>query len=208
MFKYAILSTILLTSLFARENPFFPKEGEPDLPYTTNQITTFYPLKQSSISVPNTARILQKVTVTYKNLDGTIDEKSIDLNNTIDWHLPIFISQSYGSQGRVQAKPKKEHFLKIKGTNFITLYKSAKSMKLVTNDKKIRDFLLVKPHRIVIDFKRNTDFGSFVKSFKKSIFKSIKIGTHEGYYRVVIELDGVYDYQIKTTRSGYFITLK
>ena len=72
----------------------------------------------------------------------------------------------------------------------------------------IRNFILVKPHRIVCDFKRQTDMRSYVKKMpKKNIFKSIKMGTHKGYYRVVIELDGYYQYKLKTIKEGFIFTL-
>jgi len=91
---------------------------------------------------------------------------------------------------------------------FISFYAEAKKLKVVTKDKLLRDFLLVKPHRIVCDFSRQIDIRSYVKSIKKPfLFKKIRVGTHKGYYRVVIELDGYYQYKVKKTSSGYIFTL-
>ena len=97
MIKVFAVIFLFLISLHARENPFFPSDGELDLSLTTNQTADYQPLKQATITLPSTARVLQKVTISYKNLDGTIEEKSIELQNSIDWHLPLFISQSYTS---------------------------------------------------------------------------------------------------------------
>ena len=206
---------LLSISLLARENPFFPLNSELDIPLTTNKIMKAPMLKRATLTLPSTARELQSVTVKYKNLDGSIDEKKIDIDNSIDWHLPIFVSQNYSLEAELQAnksqgnnKKKIKKFKKLASLKFISFYVNAQSMKIQTKDKMLRSFFLVKPHRIVCDFKRETDLRSFEKkSPKNNIFKKINIGTHSGYYRVVIELDGHYKHLIKKTMSGYIITL-
>jgi len=214
MIKLFLAFLLLPLFLFARENPFFPVDNSQDIPLTSNKVEKAPPLKRATMTLPSTARILQSVTVEYKNLDGSIATKKIQLNNALDWHLPLFISQNYCSASEsVQAKKqrtiqKKVHFAKIASLPFITFYADVKKLKITTKDKLLRDFLLVKPHRIVCDFKRQTDIGSYVKQVKiKSNFKKIRIGTHKGYYRVVIELDGYYQYKIKKTATGYLFTL-
>ena len=199
---FLLLLTLLLSSL-ARENPFFPEGSALDLPLTTNQVNKAPQLKRATIKLPSTARVLQSISVKYKNLDGTISEKSIELDNSIDWHLPLFISQNYEINENKKVSFKKVAFLK-----FITFFIAKKKMRIVTKDKLIRNFLLVKPHRIVCDFKRNTNFRSYVKNISSvEGFKKINIGTHNGYYRVVIELDGYYKYKINHTKKGYLLGL-
>ncbi|MEN4053822.1 MULTISPECIES: AMIN domain-containing protein [Sulfurimonas] len=204
--------------LFARENPFFPIDTAENIPLTSSKIEKAPPLKRATLTFPSTARILESVTVEYKNLDGSIATKKIQLHNAVDWHLPLFISQSYyepsteGKQSVIVKKkkrpaPKKAQYKKIVSLNFITFYAYGKKLNVVTKEKLLRDFLLTKPHRIVCDFKRETDIGSYVKSIKHSLFKKIRVGTHKGYYRVVIELDGYYQYKVKKTSSGYLFTL-
>jgi hypothetical protein len=204
--------------LLARENPFFPVDNAEDIPLTSNKIEKAPPLKRATLTFPSTARILESVTVEYKNLDGSIATKKIQLHNAVDWHLPLFISQSYATSDtetkrysqtkKRKTAPKKAVYKKIASLPFITFYAEHKKLKVVTKDKLLRDFLLVKPHRIVCDFKRDTDIRSYVKSVGKgSYFKKIRVGTHKGYYRVVIELDGYYQYRVKKTASGYIFTL-
>jgi len=71
---------------------------------------------------------------------------------------------------------------------------------------------MVAPHRIVLDFK--TDKEIEIKNSVKekndecNIFKEIRMGNHDGYYRVVIELDGHYRYNLKKIAEGYLIDLK
>ena len=214
MIKTLFIFTLLLCSLNARENPFFPSVGEKDIPLTSTEDRTKSPLKRATITLPTQARILQKVTIEFKNLDGSLESKSIKLDNSIDWHLPIFISQSYSTSLSSAPMPKKKiKEIKTKYTNIasikhLKLYSSAKKLKLITDDKIIRDFLLVNPHRIVIDFKKDTNIKSYIKKSPKNIFKEVRIGNHKGYYRAVIELDGLYRYDKKKISNGYLLELR
>lgn len=205
MIKVFLITIFLFISIAARENPFFPSDGEKDIPITTNTDESLSKLKRATIQLPSYARVIKKVTIEYQNLDGSIENKSTELDNSIDWHLPIFISQSYNEQ-TISKKTKfsYKNIIKIKDAGF---YISKNSLKIVTKDKLLRDFLLVQPHRIVMDFKKEASFRSYIKKIPDSIFTKIRIGNHSGYYRVVVELDGFYRYRLKTIPSGYLITV-
>lgn len=204
-----LLIPIFLT---ARENPFFPVDNAEDIPLTTNKIENTQPLRRATIKLPSTARTIESVTVEYKNLDGSLSTKKIQLHNSIDWHLPLFISQNYAAspEKRTYTTNKKRvlNYKKLASLPFISFYADGKELKIVTKDKLLRNFLLVKPHRIVCDFKRETDIGSYIKKISSnSLFKKIRIGTHRGYYRVVIELDGYYQYKLIDKKGYYLFTL-
>jgi hypothetical protein len=206
--KQLLLLGLLVIFLHARENPFFPSQGEEDLPFTSNDIQNFEPLKRAALSLPPHARVLQKVTVEYKNLDGSIESKTINVNNAVDWHLPIFISQSYVDTVSVLPKEQQEDSHSFVGEiAFAKFYEKKKSFKILTSDKLIRNFLLADPHRIVIDFQKDATLKSFIKKNPKSIFKTIRVGNHKGYYRVVLELDGAYRYQMNIENDGYSFKL-
>lgn len=217
MIRVYIFLLFVQLSLAARENPFFPVDSAQTIPMTSNQVKYAPMLQRATIALPSTARTIESVTIAYKNLDGSIAKTSIELENSVDWHLPIFISQNYDNTPQVtkQAPAKKTYkkiqkatYKKIAGLAFIHFYVEDKKLKIITKDTMIRNFILVKPHRIVCDFKRQTDMRSYVKKMpKKNIFKSIKMGTHKGYYRVVIELDGYYQYKLKTIKEGFIFTL-
>jgi len=212
--KVFLITVFLFISISARENPFFPSDGEKDIPVTSNIDKSLPKLKRATIQLPSYARVMKKVTVEYQNLDGSIENKSIELDNSIDWHLPIFISQSYTEQitktpivqKNILKKTKLSYkkIIKIKDAGF---YISKNNLKIVTKDKLLRDLLLVQPHRIVVDFKKDANFRSYIKKIPDSIFTKIRIGNHSGYYRVVIELDGFYRYRLKTIPTGYLITV-
>ena len=219
MMKFLLLLLIIpLSLLFGRENPFFPVDSVEAMPLTSNQIEKAPPLKRATIVLPSTARTLESVTVEYTKLDGSIGTKKIQLHNSVDWHLPLFISQNYGASPEVSRvinkkvsnkSVTKQLFKKVAALPFIKFYADAKELKVLTKDKLLRSFLLVKPHRIVCDFKRQTDIRSYIKHLPKPyLFKEIRVGTHKGYYRVVIELDGYYQYKVKKIKSGYIFTLR
>lgn len=204
---------------FARENPFFPLKDEHDITITSNEDFTIPPLHRATITLPSTARVIEGVTIRYKTLDGAQHTKTVELQNSIDWHLPIFISQNIAdgentqktikSKKKVKTKKQKRKFVKIASLPFISFYEKEHELKIVTDDKLLRDFLLVTPQRIVCDFQRDTDIGSFIqKAPLASFFTKVRIGTHKGYYRVVVELDGFYSYSVKKIHNGYMITLK
>lgn len=213
MFRVVLYILMLFTTINARENPFFPSEGEKDIPYTSTDVQSYEMLQRASIEFPSEARVLQKVTIEYKNLDGSIVEKSIELGNAIDWHLPLFISQNYAQKSvvvepKVQKKSPKivwNTLATIEGTKFLA---QNKSLKIVTKDAMLRHFLLPAPHRVVLDFKREASFRSYTQNNKNSVFKVIRVGNHSGYYRVVIELDGTYKYKIQKKSDAYLLELE
>ncbi|MDD5401143.1 MAG: AMIN domain-containing protein [Sulfurimonas sp.] len=218
MIRILFISVLLLLVLDARENPFFPSGGEKDIPISSNENRSKEPLKRAAIALPAQARILQKVTLEYKNLDGTVENKSIELDNSVDWHLPVFVSQNYSEISKTaqsedkhdknEVKQKDSTYKTIASVKDLSLLSSGKSLKVVTTDEVLRNFLLVHPHRIVIDLKKDEDVKSYVKKDSQNIFKEVRIGNHEGYYRVVVELDGYYRYDFKKVSDGYLIELK
>lgn len=201
----------LCLSVQARENPFFNVD-EANMPITSNQNMQKEPLKRVSLSFPSTARVIESVTVKYKNLDGTQETKKLMLNNTIDWHLPLFISQTYSPVKEKKTRKiiqKKKIYKKLYSLPFISFYQNQKSLKVVANANMIRNFLLVHPHRIVFDLKQNLEMRSFSKKLlQNKTFTKIRIGNHKGYYRVVIELDGYYSYSLHKNKNNYFFNLR
>ena len=211
MIRILLIAFLLTLTTQARQNPFFPTKGEVDIPFTSNAKTTLDSLKRATITVPSTARVIKKVTIDFVNLDGTTSTKSINLNNAIDWHLPIFVSQSIGevnSVKKVKVSTKKaKKYTKLFSLDFIKFYTKGKELKIITNDFMIRNFLLTSPHRIVLDFEKDLDMKSIFKNFKSRYFKKISFGVHKDYYRVVIELDGHYRYKKEVRKKGVSIYL-
>ncbi len=197
--KNVLLSFLIVTSLLsARENPFFPAEGMKDLPVSSNVASKRSSLERAAITLPESARILKKVTIKYQNLDGSLESKSITLDHHVDWHIPIFISQSYGnsSSKKQQTRSHKIAAPSKPITPFVHYRIYGNTVELQSADTVIRDFVLVNPHRVVVDFKRNSNEKSKMLQLKQAPFTGIKYGNHGTYYRVVVVLDGKYHYNI------------
>jgi len=203
---------MLFVSLFARENPFVSTQNGA-MPLSSKKEISIDPLKQASITLPSTARVIQSVTVEYKNLDGSQKSKKILLNNSVDWHLPIFVSQSYDLQKQKRQKKRTVHksatsYKKLLSLKFIKIYQNGKSLKIITKNKIIRDFFLVKPNRIVLDIQQNIDIRSHEKELSNNlIFTNIRVGNLEGYFRVVVTLDGYYTYKLSHKNNTYVFKL-
>ena len=204
MVRVFIFVFFLAMSLCARENPFKPVISLEKIGAATNVKPNRENLKEIDIKVPDSARVLKKVTIEYQNLDGSISSKSVEVDKNIDWHYPVVLSQKRGVKqvgkkaSRQKIKPLILHPLK-----FLTLEVSKNSILFVTNDKKIRDFILLKPYKIVIDFKRDASFYTKSVDIKKAPFEKITLGNHNGYYRAVLLLDGSYKYKLTKTLKGY-----
>ncbi len=237
MIKTLLIILLFLSALDARENPFFPSTSETDTPFTSNEDRSKEPLKRATISIPAEARVLQKVTIEYKNLDGSIQTKSIELDNFVDWHLPIFISQSYSasiSNSLAPEQKSKKNSTKIVSAEAnstaihtkkdenktekiskkskisagsISFVVDGKKIKILTKESMIRNFILTSPNRIVVDFSTTVDVANETRKVSSTIFKTLKIGNNGDYYRIVIELDGNYRYTQCKVDGGYEFTL-
>jgi len=198
--RFTFFFLITLVSLYGRDNPFFPTDpNEKQIPFT-NTVETLKPYSTQEISLPNTARAIKGITIKYQNLDSTIRYEQLELNNKIDWHEPFVISQKYSP-----VKDKKKKTSPAINAKFIKFKPLGKSLKIVTKDKILRNFMLTSPHRIVMDFSRDTSFKPKDYRIDKAPFKKIRMGNHDHYYRVVVELDGAYKYKLQLNEKDYTI---
>jgi len=203
---------------FARDNPFAPVENIAKFTQVVKQDNHF---KKADFSLPDNARVLKKIDVYYQNLDGSISRRVVNIDREIDWHNEFVLVYEKNLKEKkkistpVVAVPKnmqsdvvKRQIKNFKYKNFISFKVAKKRMIIFTKDSKIRDFMVDKPYKIVIDFKRDTNF--LTKTFRVNLppFVSIVLGNHDRYYRVAIELDGQYIYNIKKDKGEFIITLK
>lgn len=202
--------TVILTSLLqARENPFFSAEDTKGLPVSSNRSKDFEPLKRAAVNLPDSARVLKEVTVQYQNLDGSLATTSIALDHSVDWHLPIFISQTFSTDEKVLKKKvttTRATYKLIADLDEALFYQAGNSMRIKTSDKLIRHFMITRPHRVVMDFEKEANFRSRSKDISDKPYKKIRMGNHDGYYRVVIELDGQYHYKIVSEDDAQVLT--
>jgi len=181
------LIVLLAVFLFARENPFEPVITPQNIIKVKPQFFT-----KAKVYLPKDARVLKKIIFVYQNLDSDIKQKEVLINKDIDFHSPIIVLH----------KPKPVGMKKYKLTSFLTLYIKNRNILLKTKDRLIRHFFLVKPFRIVLDFKRYSNFPTIKKYISKEFLQKVVIGAHRSFYRVVLYFDANYQYKLTKTPEG------
>ncbi len=214
----------LLTLIFARENPFVPSDIIKKFEAASNEKSIYPPFDLVKVSLPSDARILKEIVIKYQNVDGSESFKTISVNASIDWHNPIIITQKRQmvlkdfNQSKIaknqsqkenrENKTKKTSISKSFSLNrFLNIKIDGKKIYIFTKKRKIRDFMVIKPYKIILDFKTLEDVS--YRSVKTSLpfVKKVVVGNHIGYFRVVFELDGNYKYLIKKISGGYLLLL-
>lgn len=235
-YRLGVVLVCLSTLLLARENPFTSAINPSDIGKATLIKEEKVEFDTAKITLPSSARILKSASVAFQNLDGSISEEIIAINKEVDWHYPLVL---HSQKPIVVEKPidivaekapseaskkelKKEDIQTIKQDNIsikslsrvvlnesIELEIEENSIKIYTKDKKIRDFIVSKPYKIVIDFeKKGSSFTTKTAAFSKAPWVSASLGNHDGFYRIAIVLDGQYRYGISSIENGYLIGLK
>jgi len=206
------LLILIVLSVAARENPFEAISTSKTIGKATYKKDIIENFTSVKVQLPSTSRILKSVEFHFQNLDGSIESKKIKIDKKIDWHDELVVKKLaddlYPPDTPVLSAPKKNKIKKITFKNIIIFSLDGKSLQIQTKDKKIRDFLVSDPYKIVVDFKKEVSFYTKVYNLKTKYFKSITIGKHSGYYRVVIELDGKYLYSKEKVKDGYIFRLR
>ncbi len=231
MFKVLWLVLSLLIVADARENPFVSFSA-------TKNVTTHITEERADFNgtihtLPSSARILKSVTLTFQNLDGSIGEDVVGVEQNVDWHKPIVVEYKKSAEESlplppvakkesiksvkqepekiVQSTPKLQQEAKVENFQLndkISFTLGENEIRLFNKDIKIRDFLVTNPYKIVLDFKKDGVFSTKTISFQKAPFVSATMGDHDGFYRIAILLDGQYRYALEAFDGGYVIRLK
>ncbi|TQR30304.1 AMIN domain-containing protein [Campylobacter sp. MIT 99-7217] len=183
---------------------------------------------KQAVKFDSDARILKSITINYIALDGTEKSLNFDINKSIDWHdefsfsklkpapavSAIFdVSVTKPQDTNPQANESNQT-LNIelpldsgKLNDVISFANYTNRIKLATKDEMVGNFTIGNPSKIILDFQNNSTFPTKTLDFDKSPFKKIVFGSHKGYYRIVIYLDGKYNYRLEKDASGYVLYL-
>ena len=237
MQKILWLFLSLAVMIEARENPFETGMSPQSTTQIKDERTHF---TSTTLTLPSSARILKSASVTFQNLDGSISEEIVAIEQDVDWHLPLILSSQKIDakvtapmiatpetkkpvEKKVVAAPapvKEEKAVSIaltanvnadstfKINDDISFFINQNEITIFTKDSKIRDFLIADPYKVVIDFKKESTYTTKTLEFKKAPFASATLGTHDGFYRIAILLDGQYRYDLQAFNGGYIIKLK
>ena len=226
--KRVILLASCVMVLLARENPFVPDDINATTLNSTNISQNSPKLDKIIAKFPSDARELVSATFNYKSIDGSIKQNSIDINASFDWHDDIIISsQSPVTNETTTDEQTKEAAAKkaapkllsvspkieppldsVSFMDFIKFDIFNSKIEIINQDRLIRDFIINKPDKIVMDFNKNSEFNTQTIKVHKGPLKKITIGAHKGYYRVVLFLDGNYHYGLRQSGNGYTLTLR
>ncbi|WP_157141621.1 glycoprotein CgpA [Campylobacter coli] len=209
---------IFISLLNAEENPFKSEQ---------NMSMIMPPdFQKEDIKFNSNARVLKSVSFNYINLDGSEEVLNVDINKSIDWHdtytlvrtkspdpskvfdVSVTIPEKNSSKQESNSTANIEIPLQVaKIYDFISYAVYKNKIKLNTSDEMITDFSVGNPSKIVIDFRSKMISPTKNIRLSNSIFKRIDFGSHKGYYRLVIYLDGTYNYNIQKDATGYMINL-
>jgi len=239
MQKILWLVLSLAVILEARENPFETNMSPQVVGQTTQIKDERTDFNSTTLTLPSSARILKSASVTFQNLDGSISEEIVAIEQNVDWHLPLILSSKKidantptpialpvntpetkkVTEKKVVVAPKEENSAsliiptKTEGNTFkltddLSFFINQNEITIFTKDGKIRDFLIADPYKVVVDFKKESTYTTKTLEFRKAPFISASLGTHDGFYRIAILLDGHYRYDIQAFNGGYIIKLK
>lgn len=202
--KYSFyLSLLLLTSLIARENPFFPLDASQKQKVTSNAPDARPKMGTLSYTFPDQTRVLKEITFTVQNIDGSFEEKKLLVDQSIDWHRPVVISQ-----GGVSTQSAATKSTSVANFGFVQLLSEGKTMSIKATDTIVRHFALSNPNRIVIDFKHNGRFERESKALNAAPYLNVELSNHGEFARVAITLDGRYSYSLSNSSGLISITCK
>lgn len=196
--KKIIFMFFIFCMVFGRENPFEPVVNPKDASENSIQDSKAY-FEAFDFKLPTTARILKSVSVSYQKIDGSIETKTFDIDQSIDWHYPLSLSQ--------------KNAIVSEKTNYYTI----KPFEFFIQDNRLyihtkapiqRNFILPTPYRIIIDIDRKSPSINDSIDVSKKYFSKISIGTHDKFYRIVITLDGQYRYKIDKEDQYYIISVQ
>lgn len=89
----------------------------------------------------------------------------------------------------------------------IKFFVSGGVIQVETKDK-LKEHLAVKnPTRFVLNFLSDSEFPTRRQILKLAPYHEIRVGSHKGYYSVVIELDSPARYKITPFDNGYTLVL-
>ncbi|MBR2495102.1 AMIN domain-containing protein [Helicobacter sp.] len=192
-----LLCVLVLTSLHARENPFEPVIQPKEDNFIQKNAKD--PFRDLDFKLPSTARILKSITITYQNIDGTIGTKTIPIDESIDWHYPLLLTQ----KGAILNEDVR--YWTIKPFQFFT---QGSKFYLHTSSAILRSFVLPSPYRIVLDMEKKDETPSGSVQLGVKYFTKASLGVHKDFYRLVITLDGQYPYEISRDGDYYIISVR
>lgn len=203
MKKTLLLSSLLITTLFARENPFFSLSEGSSLPISSEINDHKPPLTSMTYNFPNNSRLLKDVSFTLQNVDGSFETRKLEIDQSIDWRSPLVLSQS-NAQIHSSATENKSS----SNSSFIQFVNSGNQMSLISKKSMLRHFTLSDPHTVIVDFKYAGVFEPYQKELSSRPYTKVKVTNHGSFARVILTLDGPHVCNVSKTDQGASVICK
>jgi hypothetical protein len=204
MNKILLLSSLVVTSLLARENPFFSLSEGGSLPISSEKNEHKPPLTTMTYNFPNNSRLLKDVSFTLQNVDGSFETRKLEIDQSIDWRSPLIISQASvrpsGTVNKVKPSSANNEFIQFTG--------SGNRLSIITQESMIRHFTLSDPDSVVIDFKHSGVFEGYEKEISTPPYTTVKVTNHAKFARVILTLDGRHICKVSKTDQGASVICK
>lgn len=197
-----VLSIALISSLLGRDNPFFSTEENNQLPISNNKAIHKPPMNTVAYHFPDHARVLKEVTFTFQNIDGSIETRRLEIDQGIDWHIPLTLSHVQ------HAKPATETSSANANFDFIRFATNQNRLVITTNDPLVRYFAQTDPNALVVDFQHKTPFISQSQILSAHPFSKVRVSNHGKFARATITLDGKYNCTITPSGNETIIQCK
>lgn len=214
--KFLIFFMASLYCVFANNNPFAP--------ISDIQSARLPNFDKAEIKFNSNARVIKNIQIIYISFDGSEQVLNVDINKSIDWHDTFLLSKAKNPtttqildvsvtipQTPMQNVNENNFTADIevpsdsgKIEDFLSYLTYKNRIVLHTNDELIGNFIIGNPSKIVLDFRKDIAFNTkTMRLSANSPFEKISAGSHKGYYRLVLYLDGKYNYKID--KSGSYI---
>jgi hypothetical protein len=141
---------------------------------------------------------------TFQNLDGSTETRKLEIDQSIDWRIPLILSQ----QGQPANKSTPAVASTCDELGFIRFNSSKNQLSIVTKDPMIRNFSLSDPSSIVVDFKHDGIFQMVQKELNSTPFTNVKVTNHGKFARATITLDGSHTCRVSKTAQGAMVICK
>ena len=207
MNKVLLVSAMLSYSLLARENPFFSITESATLPISANKVPHQPPLTSMTYNFPDQARVLKEATFTFQNVDGSLETRKLQIDQSIDWRNPLVLSQ-YGAEKKAVVATSTVGQSATADNSFIQFQPSGNRISLITKDPVLRSFSLSDPSSMIVDFTHTALFTPYEKALNASPFSKVKVTNHGKFARAIITLDGRYTCVVSKTAQGAAVVCK
>lgn len=201
MKKSFFLSALLVTVLLGRDNPFFSTDENAELPLSNNKTATKPLLTSVSYHFPDHARVLKEATFTFQNVDGSIETRRIEIDQSIDWHTPLVLSHARSAKSSSENSGNANF-------DFIRFSAAQNRLTITSSDPMIRYFTQSDPSALVIDFQHKSPFASRTQLLSARPFTKVKVSNHGKFARATVTLDGRYSCTITPSGQDTIIQCK